>query len=1542
MSSGNRGILRVFRRAAKKAKNFRLFTKRSSFEGFFASKGAAYALPDGDFTRRASKHGGEMQHHLQAMVNLLRDEDVLRLVVKLECQYPNRIRYLTIVSAFGPDEEEQSIVMGVDWMDKATIGLVVPLYRDTTIKLDGDGGFKMSSADKTNIFRPISVQTMWTALQWIHKCSDIARKNNYFHPNGSSHAWVQYYYTKITSDRICLNEWHQMDDIESRRPDSPIGTSPEKELVMKLIRHKLREVMMKVDLEEVTTRQVRTMLEEDTQMDLKEYRSFIDEEIFTILGQMDSASKIFDHVYLGSEWNASNLEELKENRVGYILNITREIDNFFPGTFCYHNIRVYDLDETELLHHWDNTYKFIQRAKNAGSNVLVHCRMGISRSASTVIAYGMKEYGWSLGDTMKYVKARRSVVQPNQGFWKQLITYEGILNSSKQRYNKLFTKESEPADTESTAKRKKLGNATNKTPEQLAREEGAENVHDLSIEAQSVVTAEETANDSGIGRVLAEDTGDLGVSTSSLPEKKDGDSSTNSPFESSDELVKGADSLRILRILGTEKTSLHRVRSVPTLASGPASRQESDISAGGNFQRSNSLRERGQRNVEQLRIVLEGKSISDESMTEFSQKMKGSFKPDVKSLMHESSRVETETNNKDHGSLPRELHGVLESGFVKRESRKFEEGVYSVPSVEEVLEDKSEGVVVEECNACEGKPRESTLGEEPEPGVVKKHKEEYELKQSQSLKRGAVYQRDGSVEESTLKREKGEVFAGLISKDEERSEADSVSVTNIDALAKKANEDIKQEVSMWRNSKKGFKMQAFGHQEGELIEDSFDSNEAGKTNADAQGNIGNLSNGVSESIHKSDEFLETALPIRRNEASVGGTEGQGQVSVQQGSVLSDERTDCKAVKQGGESILQQGLVKRHTLLIEERLQPIGQIAHKQSEGGIGDELTVDNGGNVTSVELTGEPRDSPMEIETFKSSFENDTNASSETSVRTVDAGDSDNLKGDSEMEDIPQRGLVKRHTLLIEGWLNPLEQVKDAENEISKDDCKDDQREQASYSESVPDVRGDVVTEVEVSEEGSVVAEGTNKCDLLEDRQDKASEEDFESILQKGLVKRHTLLIEGRLQPSLTQEMDDERKDEPLVHEETDQSTPVKEAGGTDFDSEQLSVGQDVSDKGNEPSKTEGTDRVEERGQGTTCEQDTDLPAPKGLVKRHTLLIEGRLHPFDQDVEGEDSKLNEEARINQEACTYVDPQRYQVERATELASEEGEEEKRDELRASGVVKREKMRIEERVNPAVGEASFSQQEDEIVTGSERSSAPKPASEDSETCRDVQNEDDDTMEDKVEEKEQDEVGVDTSSVVRVKDHTQHLEGIIRITTTSKDIEKPKHQALREDLHGSTDKSPKIVIIPRSSSDYQIAQRTGTNLPEELFEGRLEEILSESAVNIALMKAQESLDLENETFVDWNVGNVKQRTRAFEEVVGHLNNGSENPLRRSHSLPRTIHPSEKYAFRRRSFSDVSEIVSSSSGREVGYTIQFSNGETSSSSTLPLNWSHLQQRQ
>jgi len=59
-----------------------------------------------------------------------------------------------------------------------------------------------------------------SALQTLHKVSSKAREHNYF-LGGLTHDWVSYYEQRIESDRSCLNEWHAMDNLESRRPPSP-------------------------------------------------------------------------------------------------------------------------------------------------------------------------------------------------------------------------------------------------------------------------------------------------------------------------------------------------------------------------------------------------------------------------------------------------------------------------------------------------------------------------------------------------------------------------------------------------------------------------------------------------------------------------------------------------------------------------------------------------------------------------------------------------------------------------------------------------------------------------------------------------------------------------------------------------------------------------------------------------------------------------------------------------------------------------------------------------------------------------------------------------------------------------------------------------------------------------------------------------------------------------------------------------------------------------------------------------------------------------
>ncbi|XP_070986629.1 protein phosphatase Slingshot homolog 2-like isoform X2 [Oncorhynchus clarkii lewisi] len=432
---------------------------RSISESFLTVKGAAVFLPRGNgsspssaprISQQWNKHTGDLQQHLQTMFTVLRPEDNIRLAVRLESAYaqPQCTRYMVVVSTNGRQDTEESVVLGLDFGSSdssCTMGLVLPLWSDTLIHLDGDGGFSVSTVNRVHVFKPVSVQAMWSALQSLHKACEVARCHNYY-PGSLFLTWVSYYQSQVSSDQVCINEWNVMQDVQSHRADSPVlftDVPTERERTERLIKTRLREIMMQKDLENVTSKEIRTELEMQMVCNLREFKEFIDNEMIVILGQMDSPTEIFDHVYLGSEWNASNLEELQTSGVRYILNVTREIDNFFPGVFEYHNIRVYDEEATNLLEYWNDTYKFITKARKAGAKCLVHCKMGVSRSASTVIAYAMKEYGWDLERAFDYVKERRGVTKPNPSFMKQLEEYQGILLASKQRHNKLWRSHSD-------------------------------------------------------------------------------------------------------------------------------------------------------------------------------------------------------------------------------------------------------------------------------------------------------------------------------------------------------------------------------------------------------------------------------------------------------------------------------------------------------------------------------------------------------------------------------------------------------------------------------------------------------------------------------------------------------------------------------------------------------------------------------------------------------------------------------------------------------------------------------------------------------------------------------------------------------------------------------------------------------------------------------------------------------------------------------------------------------------------------------------------
>ena len=83
-----------------------------------------------------------------------------------------------------------------------------------------------------------------------------------------------------------------------------------------------------------------------------------------------------------------------------------------------------DSQDQSLLPYLDDLVDFVCQAVSSGGKVVVHCLAGVSRSASVVIAYLVRERGMSLKKAHDHVIARRDVIRPNPGFWAALVEYE--------------------------------------------------------------------------------------------------------------------------------------------------------------------------------------------------------------------------------------------------------------------------------------------------------------------------------------------------------------------------------------------------------------------------------------------------------------------------------------------------------------------------------------------------------------------------------------------------------------------------------------------------------------------------------------------------------------------------------------------------------------------------------------------------------------------------------------------------------------------------------------------------------------------------------------------------------------------------------------------------------------------------------------------------------------------------------------------------------------------------------------------------------------
>ena len=151
---------------------------------------------------------------------------------------------------------------------------------------------------------------------------------------------------------------------------------------------------------------------------MKRYILFI--IIINIIICDDPMNYIIDNIYLGGNDAASDENYLKQYNITTVINCAEEIVSVYKD-IKFLELNLYDSFNQPLFPKFEVAYKFIK--KNSKNNILIHCALGVSRSASLVAFYMMKEKGWDYDICYNYMKERRPIVNPNSNYVEQLREY---------------------------------------------------------------------------------------------------------------------------------------------------------------------------------------------------------------------------------------------------------------------------------------------------------------------------------------------------------------------------------------------------------------------------------------------------------------------------------------------------------------------------------------------------------------------------------------------------------------------------------------------------------------------------------------------------------------------------------------------------------------------------------------------------------------------------------------------------------------------------------------------------------------------------------------------------------------------------------------------------------------------------------------------------------------------------------------------------------------------------------------------------------------
>lgn len=142
---------------------------------------------------------------------------------------------------------------------------------------------------------------------------------------------------------------------------------------------------------------------------------------------LNNCDQILPNLYLGGVAAAADTQQLVQQGIRAVTCCVRELEfptSEFSPEVEYYRVDVEDISREPIELFFPEATEFINSWLSREQPVLVHCRAGVSRSASVVIAYLIEYQGYSLHDAFFLVRSHRSIVTPNIGFMEKLGEYE--------------------------------------------------------------------------------------------------------------------------------------------------------------------------------------------------------------------------------------------------------------------------------------------------------------------------------------------------------------------------------------------------------------------------------------------------------------------------------------------------------------------------------------------------------------------------------------------------------------------------------------------------------------------------------------------------------------------------------------------------------------------------------------------------------------------------------------------------------------------------------------------------------------------------------------------------------------------------------------------------------------------------------------------------------------------------------------------------------------------------------------------------------------